>query len=108
MFVGYDWEVAEEVNEELLKQLASEFGVVNHARIPAKFRPPFKKDEKTRPFGFVSFAHREDAVKMGRKKSLRAPGKRKSAAPFRSQLCSLQALVLTEESFCCAPNSVNI
>ncbi|KAF4687088.1 hypothetical protein FOZ60_004301 [Perkinsus olseni] len=73
VFVGYDWEVAEEVNEELLKQLASEFGVVNHARIPGKFRPPFTKDDKSRPFGFVSFADKEDAVKMGRKKSLRAP-----------------------------------
>ncbi|KAF4661603.1 hypothetical protein FOL47_006621 [Perkinsus chesapeaki] len=72
VFVGYDWEVAEEVTEDVLKQVASEFGVVNHVRIPGKFRPPIKRDDKSRPFGFVSFADREDAVKMGRKKSLRA------------------------------------
>jgi len=67
IFVGWEWKVCGRVTEESLKALGEEFGPVVAVRIQDKYkqyRTVLPGKEESRPFGFISLARYQDALKM--------------------------------------------
>jgi len=67
IFVGWEWKACGRVTEESLKSLGEEFGPVVAVRIQDKYkqyRTVLPGKEESRPFGFISLARYQDALKM--------------------------------------------
>jgi len=67
IFVGWEWRDCGKVNEEVLRNLASDFGPVVGVRIQEKYLETprvLPGKEQSRPFGFVSMARYQDALAM--------------------------------------------
>jgi hypothetical protein len=75
VFVGWGWSDCGKVNKEVLSRLAGDFGRVIAVRIQAEYlnTPTAIPDkEESRPFGFVSMAKQQDALRMASQENQRA------------------------------------
>jgi hypothetical protein len=67
VFVGWEWKDCGKVTEETLKTLGEDFGAVVAVRIQEKYknyRTVLPGKDESRPFGFISLARYQDALKM--------------------------------------------
>jgi hypothetical protein len=67
IFVGWEWKACGRVTEESLKSLGEDFGPVVAVRIQdiyKQYRTSSPGKEESRPFGFISLARYQDALKM--------------------------------------------
>ena len=72
IFVGWEWKVCGKVSEETLKSLGEDFGPVVAVRIQEmykQYRTTLPGKEESRPFGFISLARYQDALKMAEEPS---------------------------------------